>query len=81
MTTEQKWRIFWASWVGAFVVAESVALKSHHPHAPLSHHMRKHTHLLGKTPIGRLALLAGANWLHRHLYRPLIVEARTNSHN
>lgn len=75
MTTEQKWRIFWGSWVAAFVVAESVALVSHHPHAPLSHHLRRHTHLLGKTPAGRLALLAGSEWLYRHLYRPLVAEA------
>lgn len=81
MTTEQKWRLVWVGWVGAFALAEGIALKSNHPHAPLSHHMRKHTHTLGKTPLGRVALLAGAAWLHRHLYRPMIVEASTNNNN
>lgn len=72
MTTERRWACVWGAWVLSFAVAETIALRTDHPHAPLSHHLRKHTHILGKHAIGRVVLLAGAGWLHRHLYRPMI---------
>jgi hypothetical protein len=33
--------------------------------------MRKYTNRLGKSPLGQVALLAGASWLHRHLYETI----------
>lgn len=68
MSTETKWRIVWASWLAAGVVAETIAIRTEHDHAPLSHHLRRNTHILGKTSLGQVALLAAATWLHRHLY-------------
>jgi hypothetical protein len=71
MTSEAKWALFWAGLVVTFAVAETVANRSGNPHAPLSHHMRRHTRILGKTPLGQAALYAGAGWLYRHLYEPI----------
>lgn len=79
MTTEQRWACVWGGLTVAFTVAEVVAVRSDHPHAPLSHHLRKHTHILGKHSIGKVVLLTGANWLYRHLYRPMLDEAQTKT--
>jgi hypothetical protein len=79
MTSENKWRIIWGGWLAAGVIAEVVALNSEDKSAALSHHLRQNTHILGKTHVGRVALLAGATWLHRHLYRPMLEEARAIS--
>jgi hypothetical protein len=68
MSNETKWRIVWASWLAAGIVAETIAIRGGDDKAPLSHHMRRNTHLLGKSQVGQLALLFGAQWLHRHLY-------------
>lgn len=76
MNSERRWGLVWAAWGAWFGVAEGIALLSKDPKAPLSHHLRKHTHMLGKHAIGRVVLLAGASWLHRHLYRPMIQEAK-----
>lgn len=79
MNAENRWRIVWGAWLGAGVAAEVVAIRSVHNKATLSHHLRQNTHVLGKTHLGRVALLVGATWLHRHLYRPMIEEARAIS--
>lgn len=69
---ERKWRIVWASWAAFFAVAETVALRSGHDHAPLSHHMR---HVFGvnrQSPhrrLGQLAYASGVAWLAVHLWK------------
>lgn len=76
MSVETKWALLWGSLASAIVIAETVALRSHHPDAPLSHHIRKRTRRLGRTPLGQVALHIGAGWLHRHLYAPVLEEMK-----
>lgn len=75
-TVEKKWALAWGSLVLALVTAEAVALRTGHPEAPLSHHVRKHTRIMGQTPAGRAMLFIGAGWLHRHLYEPFAKELK-----
>lgn len=67
-TTEQRWRLVWVAWVGAFAVAETIALRGKHPHAPLSHHARKALRA-GETRAGSIVIVGGAAWLTHHLFR------------
>jgi hypothetical protein len=67
-----RWAAVWAGWGAYFVAAEYVALRSGHPDAPLSSHLR---FLLGvkkqsrHTRAGQVAAAVGAVWLADHLYR------------
>lgn len=70
MSTEQKWRITWAAWVGAFVVAETIAIRSKHEHAPFSHHVRK-VMGAGKSPLGQMVMLSASSWLYRHIFQEI----------
>jgi hypothetical protein len=78
VSPEAKWRIAWLTWFSVGIIVEIVAVQQP-GHATLSHHLRQNTHKLGKTHLGRVALFAGAAWLHRHLYRPLLEEARNEA--
>jgi hypothetical protein len=71
---EQKWAIVWGVLVGAVIAAEVYAIRTGDPRAPLSHHVRRHTRIMGKSPLGRAMLFVGAGWLHRHLYEPFVRE-------
>lgn len=68
MSTEAKWRCVWGAWVVFFVAAETYAIRSKLPEAPLSHHLRTSTHRVAHTRSGRIALWLAADKLHRHLY-------------
>jgi hypothetical protein len=68
MNSERNWRIAWASWAGAFVVLEGIALGTRLPFAPLSHHSRKALRA-GETRAGSVVLAAGSVWLIHHLYK------------
>lgn len=72
-TTEKRWRFVWAVWASAFVVAETIAIRGRHPHAPLSHHARK-TLRAGETRSGALVIAGASAWLIRHLYRKVTDE-------
>lgn len=67
MSNEKKWRLVWAAWVGAFVVAETIALRSGDEKAPFSHHMRKAL-AAEKSSYGQVVMLSGTAWLHRHIF-------------
>ncbi len=72
MTPRARWGAVWAGWAAYFAVAEWAALRSGHPDAPLSSHLR---YVLGvrkrsvHTRAGQVAAVAGAVWLADHLYR------------
>lgn len=68
MDTEAKWRLVWAGWVVTFAVAETIALRSKHPHAPLSHHTRKALRA-GETRAGSIVLAGASAWFIHHIYR------------
>lgn len=68
MTTEQRWRAVWGAWVTAFAVAETIALRGKHPHAPLSHHLR-YALRAGESRAGSIVIIGGAGWLVHHLFR------------
>jgi hypothetical protein len=74
MTAEHKWRLAWGAWVAAFVVAETIALRSGHPQAPMTYHMR-HTLGVRRGPahraLGQLAYGAGIGWLALHLWKEI----------
>lgn len=66
MTAEQKWRLVWAAWLAAFATAETIATRSGHPHAPLSHHMR--VPLRRNDKVGTVVMIGGSAWLYRHIF-------------
>jgi hypothetical protein len=72
---ENKWQLVWGSWGLAFVAAETIALASGNPEAPLSHHLRR---VLGvrKTTVhhrlGQVSFATGALWLTYHLWREAV---------
>lgn len=74
MSSEVKWAIFWGTCIAVVTVGEIVAIRSGDDKAPLSHHVRRNTRILGQTPLGRVMLFVGAGWLHRHLYEPFTKE-------
>ncbi|WP_369199153.1 hypothetical protein [Streptomyces djakartensis] len=67
-----RWAAIWAAWGAYFAAAEYVAVRSKHPDAPLSSHLRL---ILGvkkqsrHTRAGQVAAAAGVIWLADHLYR------------
>jgi len=76
VTTRAKWSIVWGSWVVAFAIAETVAIRSGEYDAPLSAHLRyvlgaKHPHPVRRTA-GQAVLVGSAVWLIDHLYRGVI---------
>lgn len=68
----EKWSKLWTAWALAFAVAETIAVRSHDPHAPLSHQLRR---VLGvrhqplQRRLGQVAFASFAGWLALHLYR------------
>jgi hypothetical protein len=68
----RKWATIWVGWGVYFATAEYVALRSGHPNAPLSSHLRT---ILGAkkksrhTRAGQLIAAASIAWLADHLYR------------
>lgn len=72
MTTRTRWRLVWVSWSAAFAIAETVALRSKHPDAPLCAHLRP---ILGcragkaHRTLGASAVCVFAVWFADHLYR------------
>lgn len=75
METDDKWALVWGAWAMAFVVAEGIALASDHPHAPLSHHLRR-VFGVHKTSVhhrlGQVAFGSGTLWLGWHLWRGVV---------
>lgn len=69
---DEKWTLVWASWGTAFAVAETIAVRSRNPEAPLSHTLRR---VLGvrRKPMhhraGQVAFVGFGWWLGWHLYR------------
>lgn len=72
MTERQRWALIWAGWIGYLVAAESIALASEHPDAPLCAHLRP---VLGArkrnahTALGLAAYAASVTWFAGHLFR------------
>lgn len=72
MTNDERWTLVWATWAVAFGVAETIAIRSKNPTAPLSHTIRR---CLGvrRTPmqrrLGQVAFASGTAWLTIHLWR------------
>jgi hypothetical protein len=66
--TEARWRVVWGAWVVAFAVAETIALRGKHPHAPLSHHARTALRA-SESKAGSIVIAGGAAWLINHLFR------------
>jgi hypothetical protein len=75
-TVERNWAVVWGVLIAALVAAEVVAIRSGNDKAPMSHHLRRYTHRLGKSTAGQVALHIGAGWLHRHLYQPIEKELK-----
>ncbi len=75
---EKRWRALWLAWVAAFAVAETAAIRSGDPHAPLSHHARKALRASDHWA-GSLVILGGAAWLTHHLFRKGNESARSLS--
>lgn len=67
MTSEQKWRCVWGGWVLAFAVAETFAIQSGNPKAPLSHHARKALRA-GESSAGAIVVGGASAWLISHLW-------------
>lgn len=73
--SERTWRWVWLGFAGYFAIAETVAIKSGDPYAPLSHHLRA---ILGirKKPMykyaGQVALGSTLIWLVAHLYKEIV---------
>ena len=73
VSTRAKWSIVWGSWVVAFAIAETIAVRSDEYDAPLSAHLRyvlgaRHPHPVRRAS-GAVIYAAGAVWLIDHLYR------------
>jgi len=66
-STEKRWAVVWGAWVAAFAVAETVAVRSGQPEAPLSHHARR-VLLARRSRAGALLIAGGAAWLTVHLF-------------
>lgn len=72
MTKRQQWGLVWATWAASFLVAESMALRTDLPEAPLSNHLRWVLGIPKKskhTVAGKVLYIGGAAWLWRHLYK------------
>jgi hypothetical protein len=71
MTKRQRWALIWAGWIGFLVAAESLALASDEPEAPLCGVLRP---VLGArkgnahTAVGMVAYGAFAAWFAVHLF-------------
>lgn len=66
------WGYVWGAWLAYFAVAETVALRSGRPEAPLCHVLRaglgiRHPHRVVRQA-GQVALGAGIVWFVAHLY-------------
>ncbi len=68
MSERTRWRLIWAAWVGYFAAAETKALRSKHPHAPLSAHLRWVLGIHRKSKLGRLLFWGFFGWLAKHLW-------------
>ena len=68
-----RWAAIWAGW-GAyfFTAAECIAVRSKHPDAPVSSHLRSILDVKKQSRhirAGQVAAAAGVIWLADHLYR------------
>jgi hypothetical protein len=72
MSQRKKWCIIWTTWLGYFAIAETAAVRSRHPDAPLSAHCRYvlRTKDDNRTQriLGQIALGAATVWFIRHIY-------------
>lgn len=72
-----KWSLVWGTWAAAFAVAETVAIRSGDPTAPLSYHLRLIFGTRRNTAhhrVGQLAFAGGVSWVALHLWRDVIDE-------
>jgi hypothetical protein len=71
MNDRQKWALAWGAWISYLIVAESIALASDEPSAPLCGVLRP---ILGArkgnahTALGMAGYAAGAAWFAVHLF-------------
>lgn len=68
LTERQKWGAVWITWGTIFAVAETKALKTDHPHAPLSAHLRWVLGVHRKSKLGKAVFGAFFAWLFFHLW-------------
>jgi hypothetical protein len=68
MSERQKWALVWCGWAAFFIGAESAALASKHPHAPLSSHLRWLFGVHKKSKLGKVVFVGFFAWLAAHLW-------------
>lgn len=68
MSERTRWRIIWVIFAAYFTAAETVAIRSGHPDAPLSAHLRWAFGVHRRSRLGKLAFGGFALWLFRHLW-------------
>lgn len=68
LTERQRWACVWAAWGAYFAVAETHALKTAHPHAPLSAHLRWILGVHRKSKLGKAIFVGFFAWLAAHLW-------------
>lgn len=72
MESDDAWALLWAGWVASFIAAETIAIRSRNPEAPLSHQLRRVLGVRKQTVhhhLGQVAFAASASWLVWHLWR------------
>lgn len=69
MSERGKWGVVWLGWASYFAVAEAAALRTRHPDAPLSAHLRWVFGVHKRSVLGRVGFAAFFLWLFDHLWR------------
>jgi len=64
----QRWRLVWIAWATFFAAAETQALRTKHPHAPLSFHLREVLGVHKKSKLGKAVFAGFFTWLFLHLW-------------
>lgn len=68
LTERQTWAAVWLAWTGFFIVAETKALATKHPQAPLSAHLRWVLGVHRKSKLGKALFWGFFTWLFFHLW-------------
>lgn len=69
MSERSKWAVIWTIWGIYFAVAETKAIRTAHPHAPLSAHLRWCFGVHRKSILGKAVFGGVFAWLAMHLFR------------